>query len=67
MDKLLLDNVDGWERNPYSNPEKFALTLLDEFSYDNESYQFDIRAVWTDGQGRVWTARPPIRWACSPR
>jgi hypothetical protein len=57
MDKLVLDNVDGWERNAYSNPQVFGLELLDEFSYDNESYQFDIRAVWRDAQGRVWTAR----------
>ncbi len=58
MDKLPLEGAgDGWENNVYSNPEKFNLTLLDEFSYDNESYQFDIRAVWTDKEGRVWTAR----------
>jgi hypothetical protein len=41
----------------YYSPEKFGLTNVDEIELDNESYQFNIRAVWKHVDGRLYTAR----------
>lgn len=36
----------GWDENPYYNPEKFDLFIIDSLSLDDEPYQFDYIVVW---------------------
>lgn len=42
-----------WE-NVYSNPEKLGLRLVGEVSFDDDSYQFDLGAVWWHPERRVF-------------
>jgi len=35
-----------WDENPYYNPEKFNLFIVDSCSLDDEPYQFDYLVVW---------------------
>jgi hypothetical protein len=46
---------NGW--NPYYNPEKCGLRLIDSISHTDEPYEFDITCVWQDIEtGRYYTA-----------
>jgi len=45
------------DNNIYYNPEKYGLTTVAEIDYSDGCYQFDIRIVWQDRNGKLWTAR----------
>jgi hypothetical protein len=54
MDKLkLTSRVSTYSEGEQSD----GLRLLDYVDYSSGDYCFDYRAVWTDKQGRLWTAR----------
>lgn len=46
----------GYEHNPHSNPQRYGLELVDDIEWENQSYQFDMTAVWKDKEGRLWSA-----------
>lgn len=48
---------DHYESNVYYHPEFHGLTTVAEIDYSDGDYQFDLRVVWADGEGRLWTAR----------
>ena len=43
--------------NIYYNPEKFGLRPVIEIDFSDGFYQFDIRVIWKDANGRLYTAR----------
>jgi hypothetical protein len=43
--------------NIYYDPEAYGLTPIAEIDYSSGSYEFDIRVVWKDRSGVLWTAR----------
>jgi hypothetical protein len=45
------------DTNVYYSPEKLGLTKVDEADLDNEPYQFNIRAVWRQTSGVIYTAK----------
>jgi hypothetical protein len=54
---LLLEDSIGYERNVYYHPEIHGLERVSEVDYSDGCYQFDLRVVWKDSKGRLWTAR----------
>jgi hypothetical protein len=40
--------------NIYYNPEDFGLETIGEFDWYEESYEFDITAVWKSKRGEYW-------------
>ena len=40
----------------YYNPEHYGLQVVGEISWDDEPYQFDLTAVWTDGDKYYWAS-----------
>lgn len=45
--------LSGWD-NAYSEPAKLGLQLVGEVSFNDDSYQFDMAAVWWDPERRVF-------------
>jgi hypothetical protein len=46
-----------YESNPYYSPEGWGLETVAEVEYSDMDYQFDLRVVWKDEKGRLYTAR----------
>lgn len=48
----------GWDApDVYDEPSKFNLTFVDEVSWDNEPYQFDLTGVWKHNEtGQLYMA-----------
>lgn len=46
----------GYGSDPYSSPEKHGLTMIGDIEWDDESYQFDMTAVWRDAEGGLYWA-----------
>lgn len=42
--------------DPYYHPEQFGLTTIGEVNWDDESYRFDLTAVWRDASGALYWA-----------
>jgi hypothetical protein len=58
--KLVLEATGGAESygsNVYSSPKTYGLKQVAEVDYSDGCYQFDLRVVWKDAKGRLWTAR----------
>lgn len=45
------------DKNIYYNPESFGLSVVAQIDYSSGYYEFDIRVVWKDKAGKLWTAR----------
>lgn len=45
------------KKDVYYNPEHFGLQIVYERNFSRASYEFDIRVVWKDDQGFLYTAR----------
>ena len=43
--------------NIYYSPEKFGLEAVAQIEYSDRDYVFDIRIVWKDKNGKLYTAR----------
>lgn len=43
----------SWDRNPYYNPEKFDLEIVDELDV-GEPYSFDMIVVWRHKDGTIY-------------
>jgi hypothetical protein len=41
----------------YYSPEKHGLEIVAEHDFSDGCYQFDLRVVWKDKKGRLYTAR----------
>lgn len=49
---------NGYDRNPYHNPESCGLELVGTIEYSSDGYDFDTRAVWRVlADGRFVTGR----------
>jgi hypothetical protein len=47
----------SWDDNVYDNPEKYGLETVGEVEWDDESYAFNITAIWRDPQdGQLYLA-----------
>lgn len=46
----------SWDNNPYYDPSKFGLELVDSIEWDGEDYQFHITAVWRQARGKYYVA-----------
>jgi hypothetical protein len=46
-----------YTENPYYSPEKWGLKTVAECEFSDMDYQFDLRVVWQDEKGRLYTAR----------
>jgi len=57
MDKLVLQCNSDYYRNVYYNPDSYGLRPVAEIGFSSGSYEFDLRVVWADAEGRLWTAR----------
>lgn len=44
----------GYFEDPYSSPEKHGLTMVGEVEWADESYQFDLTAVWRADDGTLY-------------
>lgn len=42
--------------NPYNSPEKFGLRLIGDEQWGDAFYNFDMTAVWIDGDGQYYYA-----------
>lgn len=40
----------SWDNNPYDRPGNFGLEFIGEIEWDEESYQFNLTAVWRDAE-----------------
>jgi hypothetical protein len=54
--KLVREHLDH-ESNVYYNAGRHGLEPVAELDYSDGCYQFDLRVVWKDAEGRLWTAR----------
>jgi len=50
-----MSNGDGY--NIYYDPEKFGLRIVSEIEYSDAPYEFDMRVVWVDAEGKLYTLR----------
>lgn len=41
----------------YYNPQEWGLTAVAEIDYSSGSYEFDLRVVWVNEEGALFTAR----------
>ncbi|AVD99346.1 hypothetical protein SEA_BILLNYE_174 [Streptomyces phage BillNye] len=44
----------SWSDNPYYDPSKFGLELVDSIEWDGESYEFNMTAVWKAKRGEYY-------------
>lgn len=40
----------SWDNNPYYQPGNFGLELIGTIEWDEESYQFNMTAIWRDAE-----------------
>lgn len=40
----------SWDDNPYNRPGNFGLEFIGEIEWDEESFQFNLTAVWRDAE-----------------
>lgn len=40
----------SWDNNPYDQPGNFGLELIGTIEWDEESYQFNMTAIWRDAE-----------------
>jgi hypothetical protein len=45
----------SYENNPYYNPQDWGFTVVHEHD-EGESFEFDIKILWVDSEGRFWYA-----------
>lgn len=46
----------SYENNVYYHPEEWDLEVVGELNYTG-GYEFDIRVIWKDKEGNLYTAR----------
>ncbi len=46
----------SYDNNPYYDPSKFGLELVDSIEWDGESYEFNMTAVWKAKRGEYYLA-----------
>lgn len=45
-----------WNKDVYTNPEDFGLTIVTSVDWDDEPYHFDMTVVWKDSEGYYYAA-----------
>lgn len=48
--------TNTWNANPYYDPEACGLKMVDSFELRDESYEFDLVAVWKDEHNQLYWA-----------